>query len=390
MKRFIEEYDDGDDVTTFEPLDFDLDRIYGWLVSTGGTTGMIKLAALKHRTFFKKMRELKTMFRFFPRGDEEENQNREHMPVLHLPPVQWITSFFGALSSPAMRLTKVMTSAPTTTEHVIDIINKYRPVMAMMGPSMAAGIIKSEKECDLTCFATLTLLGAKVHKDIYLQLKKRLRPEVPLHDAYGQTENLGPILTPNPTGPVGNCGNCPFDWQKNIKLVDPETGTEIKKPYVKGEMWTKLTGFSEYYNNPEETANALTEDGWYKTGDILYRDEEGNYYFVERIKMLIKYRNYHVVPPEVEAVILEHPGVHYVSVTSIPHEEDGEHPVACVVKKDGSNVTAQEIKDLVASKLSDSQQLRGGVVFIDEIPLTSVGKIAYNKLKQIALTAQRE
>lgn len=56
------------------------------------------------------------------------------------------------------------------------------------------------------------------------------------------------------------------------------------------------------------------------------------------------------MPPELEEVILEHPGVHYVIVTSVPHEEDGEHPVACVVRKEGSNVTAQEIKDLIASK----------------------------------------
>lgn len=60
--------------------------------------------------------------------------------------------------------------------------------------------------------------------------------------------------------------------------------------------------FQEYYNNPEETAKAFTEDGWYKTGDLLYHDENNNYFFVERLKMLIKYRNYHVssyrkIPP---------------------------------------------------------------------------------------------
>ncbi|CAB3259644.1 unnamed protein product [Arctia plantaginis] len=283
-----------------------------------------------------------------------------------------------------------MTSAPSTTEHIIDIINEYKPVLATMGPFMVASILKSKKECDLSCFGRLTIAGSKTPEKLLLQLRDRWLPGAIVNEIYGQTENLGLILSPNPSGPIGNCGHCPFEWQKNVKLVDPENNIEIKEPNVPGEMITKITGFSEYYNNPEETKNAFTVAGWFKTGDILYRDEGGNYFFVERLKMLIKYRGYHIRPSEIETVILEHPGVSDVSVTSIPDEEDGEHPVACVVRKIGSNVTAQEIKDLVASKRSNSQQLRGGVVFLNEIPLTSTGKIARGKIKQIALTAQRE
>ncbi|KOB70109.1 Luciferase, partial [Operophtera brumata] len=166
----------------------------------------------------------------------------------------------------------------------------------------------------------------------------RLRKDTLLMEAYGQTENLGP----------------------------------------------------EYYNNPEETAKAFTADGWYKTGDLLYHDENYNYFFVERLKMLIKYRSYHIVPPELEEVIRSHSGVHEVSVTSIPHDVDGEHAVACVVRRLGSAVSAQDIKDLVAEKLSETKQLRGGVVFMDALPMTSAGKVARAKLREIVKTAFRE
>lgn len=265
----------------------------------------------------------------------------------------------------------------------------FQPVTGSISPAMIRAILKSEKECDLTCFANILVGGAKFETDINIELRKKMRPDATVAELYGQTENLGPCLITNPYGPVGSCGNARDEWQL-IKLVDPETGNEITEPFIKGELWSKGPSFTEYYKNPEETAKVFTEDGWYKTGDLLYKDEEGNFFFVERLKMLIKYRNHHVIPPEVEAVIREHPGVYDVNVTSIPHEENGDHPVACVVRKPGSNVTAQEIKDIVADTLSDSQKLRGGVVFMDELPLTSTGKVARAKLQQMVLTVHRE
>ncbi|XP_053617438.1 luciferin 4-monooxygenase-like [Plodia interpunctella] len=106
--------------------------------------------------------------------------------------------------------------------------------------------------------------------------------------------------------------------------------------------------------------------------------------------MLIKYRTQHVIPVELEELIRSHPGVLDAGVTNIPHPEDGEHPVACVVRRPGSDVTAEQIKELVAEKLSSSKQLRGGVVFLDKLPLTSTDKLARAALRKLVLTAQRE
>ncbi|CAK1590128.1 unnamed protein product [Parnassius mnemosyne] len=207
-------------------------------------------------------------------------------------------------------------------------------------------------------------------------------------EAYGMTETLGAVLTPNVNGPSGSCGKPTIGY--DIKLVDPDTGLEIKEPYKNGELLAKGLCFTEYLGNPEETKKAFTEDGYVKSGDLLYRDESDNYFFVERIKLLIKYRNVHVVPSELEELILQHHGVLDVCVTSIPHPEDGQHPVACVVRKPDSTVTAQEIKVLVCNHLSKNKELRGGVVFVDKLPMTSSGKIAQGKLKELVLNAHRE
>ncbi|PZC73879.1 hypothetical protein B5X24_HaOG208709 [Helicoverpa armigera] len=145
-----------------------------------------------------------------------------------------------------------------------------------------------------------------------------------------------------------------------------------------------------YYNNPEATKEALTEDGWLRSGDILYRDEYWNLYFVERYKLLLKYRNHQVSPVEIETVITKHPGVFHVAVTGIPDKECGDLVVACVVPKPGCSPTAQEIKDLVKESLTDSKQLRGGVIFMKELPTTSTSKVNRKKLKELVLTLERE
>ncbi|KAM3964023.1 luciferin 4-monooxygenase-like [Aphomia sociella] len=174
-------------------------------------------------------------------------------------------------------------------------------------------------------------------------------------------------------------------------LINIETQHDISEPNTPGELWIKGPSvFKGYYNNPEATSDILTEDGWLKTGDVMYRDEHCNYYFVDRIKALLKYRNHHVSPVELENVIRRHYGVSDVAVCGVADRECGELPVACVVRRPGHSVTAQEIKDLVKNSLTDTKQLRGGVIFMDQLPLTVTSKIARYKLTELVKNLPRE
>ncbi|XP_053617435.1 luciferin 4-monooxygenase-like [Plodia interpunctella] len=385
MTKFLDSYDEDGSLDGFEPASFDLDKVYVWLIGTGGTTGKSKIAAFKHKAWLTKTLQYLQMSISINKGKPKIKWS-ENL-ALNLSPLHWVSGFFNPIGMVMRNQCKIQTSEQTI-DNVVDVINQYKPKFVLCGPPIIASILNNEKYCDLSCFDTIILTGGAVYTDILVRLKDRVSQNTRVLVMYGQTESMGPVMLPGPSGPIGNCGK-PTPHTK-LKLVDPETGAVVTAPNTKGELWTYGPSFTEYYNSPEETALAFSEDGWFKTGDIFYRDENDYYYFVERLKMLIKYRTQHVIPVELEELIRSHPGVLDAGVTSIPHPEDGEHPVACVVRRPGSDVTAEQIKELVAEKLSSSKQLRGGVVFLDKLPLTSTDKLARAALRKLVLTAKRE
>ncbi|XP_069357194.1 luciferin 4-monooxygenase-like [Maniola hyperantus] len=378
MKKFIEMYEEPEHVDNFEVAEYNIDKICPFLVCTSGTTGTVKVAAFKNKSLLAK-------------GDcypKSQNQDPSIKTTLLVSPVNWMSFYFALITVAASGGIRLQTSNLDNYDHIKDMINKYRPEIALFSPAVAACLLPLREDVDLTCFKRIIVTGAKFYQDIQAEFKKLLASNCILMEGYGQTETIGPVLASKMFGPPGSCG-IPRDLY-NIKLVDPDTGVEIKEPNVTGEMLVIGPSFSGYYNVPEETANWFTEDGFYKTGDLFYRDKDNNYFFVDRCKSLMKYRNYHIYPAELEEVINRHPGVKDVSVVGIEDPVDGQRPVACVVRHGNSDVSAQEIKDLITRNLSKNKELRGGVLFLDNLPYTSTGKIHRSKVKEIAINAKRE
>jgi long-chain acyl-CoA synthetase len=138
-----------------------------------------------------------------------------------------------------------------------------------------------------------------------------------------------------------------------------------------------------YWNEPQATASVL-RDGWYWSGDIVTRDLEGFYRVVDRRKEMIKYKGFAVAPAEVEAVLLEHPGVKECGVIGRPDNAAGEIPVAFIALRDGfiqSNKLGEELCVFVADRLTHYKQPRE-VHFVDSIPKTSSGKILRRELRK--------
>ena len=129
------------------------------------------------------------------------------------------------------------------------------------------------------------------------------------------------------------------------------------------------------------TKASITEDGWFRTGDIGYFDEEGCFYITDRLKELIKVKGLQVAPAELEALLQNHPKIADAAVIGIPNERHGEAPKAFVVKKDPT-VTEDEIVDYVAGKVAKHKHLVGGVEFIDAVPKSPSGKILRRMLRQ--------
>ncbi|CAH0696592.1 unnamed protein product [Spodoptera exigua] len=360
------------DVDNFKLADFDPEETIAYLVSTSGTTGLPKSAIVTHMNMAISGGYIFTSAKKFPPVQS----------VLIVAPLQWLSALINYVMGPIFNYWRIQSSAPYTTEHILELIKKYEPKFLISSPPMMATLMKAaaKENCEFSCFDVIYLGGSAVPREMIDELR-RLVPKAVVNDVYGMSE-VGSLVFSNHSSPIGSSGK-PLPHIK-YKLVDVDTGEEVKEPYKKGELWIQTPGyFKGYYNNPEPTAEVLTEDKWFKTGDMMYRDEEWNFFFVERIKLLLKYRNHQISPVELEGVIRQHPGVLDVAVTSLSDPDDGDLPVACVVQRPGFDLTADDIKNLVKENLTDTKHLRGGVMFLNELPLTTTTKVHRRNLKTL-------
>ena len=139
-----------------------------------------------------------------------------------------------------------------------------------------------------------------------------------------------------------------------------------------------------YLNNPQATAHAIGDDGWFRSGDVARLDEDGSLRIVDRIKELIKYKAYQIAPAELEALLLRHPAITDAAVIPLPDEEAGQVPKAFVVT-DGS-ITPEEVSQFVADHVAPYKKVRA-VEIIDEIPKAPSGKILRRVLIEREQTA---
>jgi acyl-CoA synthetase (AMP-forming)/AMP-acid ligase II len=162
------------------------------------------------------------------------------------------------------------------------------------------------------------------------------------------------------------------------RIVDTETGRDLG-PGNDGELWMRGPQIMRgYLNRPEETRAVLDADGWLHSGDIGHADADGDFYVVDRLKELIKYKGMQVPPAELESVLLSHPAVADAAVVALPDAEAGEIPRAFVVLKGAA--TADELMAYVAERVTSYKRVRR-VDFIDAIPKSPSGKILRRLLK---------
>ncbi|XP_069357187.1 luciferin 4-monooxygenase-like isoform X1 [Maniola hyperantus] len=379
LSDFITKYADDTPIEEFQPTDFDPAETSGFLISTSGTTGLPKAAEVTHKNFVISIPMFWIRFSTFP--------TPTRMALVGAP-LQWLTALFQYIASPIFKYIRLQTSITLTPEHANYLINTYKPTFTIFSPTLMATLIKKEArdQCDFTCFELIMLGGSAVPTTLIDDIKS-ITPNTEIRNVFGMSELAGMAFSADSPRP-GSCGKPLGCFQYRISDVD--TQEEIAEPNMQGELWLKGPSiFKGYYDNEEATEEAF-EDGWFKTGDMFYRDENWNYFFLERIKLLLKYKSYQISPAEVENVIRQHPGVLDVAVTGIPDAESGDLPVACVVTRDGHDVSVDDIKNLVRDTLSDSKQLRGGVIFLNIIPMTASTKVHRRQLKELVLNLERQ
>jgi acyl-CoA synthetase (AMP-forming)/AMP-acid ligase II len=190
---------------------------------------------------------------------------------------------------------------------------------------------------------------------------------------YGLTEtspvthcNVGPTVESKP-GSVGS-----LVPNTEGKIVDPASGRELGSS-EEGEICVRGPQVMKgYLGRPDATAAMIDPDGWLHTGDIGYADADGDFFVVDRLKELIKYKGCQVAPAELEALLLTHPAVADAAVIPSPDEEAGEVPKAFVVPR--APVTPEELMAFVAAHVAPTKRVRR-LEMIDQIPKSPSGKI---------------
>jgi fatty-acyl-CoA synthase len=204
--------------------------------------------------------------------------------------------------------------------------------------------------------------------------------------AYGQTE-ASPVCTQTRVDDslelrVTTVGKAlPFI---ECKVVDPETNEEV--PFgVPGEFVARgYNVMKGYYKMTEATAQAIDDEGWLHTGDLATMDENGYFKITGRIKDMIIRGGENIYPKEIEEFLYTHPEVKDVQVIGVPSKEYGEEVMACIIIKEGSKITEDEIKAFVKSHMARHKTPKY-VSFMNEFPMTASGKIQKYKMREAAI-----
>jgi malonyl-CoA/methylmalonyl-CoA synthetase len=198
-------------------------------------------------------------------------------------------------------------------------------------------------------------------------------------ERYGMTETN--MNTSNPYDGQRRPGTVGFPLPGvNIKICDPSSGEELPNGDI-GQIEVKGPNlFSGYWKMPEKTAEELRESGWFLTGDLGIRDDDGYISIVGRSKDLIISGGYNVYPKEIEAVIDDIAGVKESAVIGLPHPDFGEAVVAVVVAETDNAALSNDIAEQTQAVLAKFKRPKK-IFFVDELPRNTMGKVQKAQLR---------
>ncbi|CAH1997337.1 unnamed protein product [Acanthoscelides obtectus] len=356
-----------------------------FLPYSSGTTGLPKGVQLIHRNIVANLCQSS-----HPSSNLIETATDSYQEVIPVVlPMFHIYGFSVCMMYTGTKGSKLITLPKFTPELYISVIKNNPVTSAFVAPPLVLFLthhsdVKPEYFKHLRRVVSGAAPLGQLDED---KFKEKFGSHIQVKQGYGLTET-SPVVCffPNEIKTKTNIGGSvgkpiPATILKVINPNDPKATplgvNETGEILVKGPQVMK-----GYHNRPEETANVFL-DGWLRTGDIGYYNEDGFVFISDRLKELIKVKGYQVPPAELEEIIRDIPEVEDAAVIGIPHPTDGEVPRAYVVPKKGKTVDPEAVKSYVAGKVAKYKQLKGGVSVVGEIPKNPTGKILRRKLKTI-------
>ena len=279
--------------------------------------------------------------------------------------------------------TQVLIPNPRDTKHICKEIQKYKPTNMANVPSLYQMLMADPefKKLDHSNLGTCISAAAPFPKESQAELEKIIG-EGKLLELYGMTET-SPVSTMNPSQGRKKLGSVGMPFMNvECKLVEPASGEDVPLGEP-GEICVKGPLVMQgYFNKPEETANAIDEEGFMHTGDVAIMDEDGYLTIVDRTKDMIIVGGFKVFSSKVEDVLSKHPAVGMLALIGTDNpERPGSEIVKAYVQLDpdfsfsGSHEELREDISKFAKEKCAPYEVPKLIEFIEEMPLTAVGKI---------------
>ena len=341
---------------------------------TSGTTGVPKGVLTTHRNLAAAA-ETSPFWNF-----DADSISLTPLPMFHIGGIGW--AFLGLWNG----ATTVLVSEFDAVS-VLDLLERRHVTNAVLVPTMLQLLtaVPGAAERDYSALRSIAYGASPITTPV---LKAALRTfQCSLYGIYGLTESTGGVvqLDPEDHDPDGSrehllrSAGRPLPWVE-LRIADPATGEELGSGEI-GEVWLRAPNvMAGYYRRPEETAAAITPDGWLRTGDGGYVDDEGYLFLTDRIKDMIVSGGENVYPVEVEEVLSQHPDVDEVAVIGMPDERWGELVTALIVPREGSTPSRDELVDFARSRLA-GYKLPRSVELVGELPRTPTGKVLKRELR---------
>ncbi|MBI5441251.1 MAG: long-chain-fatty-acid--CoA ligase [Deltaproteobacteria bacterium] len=353
------------------------------LLYTSGTTGHPKGVPLRHDAFV-----LYALENVSPADPDSSERTILTVPLYHVAGIQaMFPAIYGGRTLVMMRQFEL--------EEWMATVECERVTRAMLVPTMLKWIVEKPDlhRYDLSSLQVITYGAAPMPFEV---IKKAIEamPWVQFINGYGQTESASTLTTLGPADHriEGTEEEKAKKWKRlqssigrplpdvQIRIVDDEG--KVLAANEKGEIHAKGPRImSGYWGDAAKTAQTLTTDGWLRTGDVGYVDEEGYVYLTGRADDLIIRGGENIAPGEIEEVIDEHPKVYECCVIPVPDEEFGAQPFVYCVLKENETCSPEEIMEFCRERIAGYKRPRG-VAFIDSLPRNPMGKLLRRQLTE--------
>lgn len=346
-----------------------------FLMYTGGTTGPSKGAVLTHRSYMSNRLQTLTYLDLKP-----DIIALSAFPMFHIAGLA-----FGGFSM-TNGATQICVPNPRDTHFIIEALEKYKPNIIVNVPTVFFEMMKQPefKALDKSNLDFCLSAAAPFPPENIAELESVIGPN--FIELYGMTET-SPVTCCNPRHGKKKPSSIGMPLpDTEFKLVDPSTG-ELAAPGEPGEIAIRGPQVMKgYYEQPEETANAL-RDGWMFTGDVARMDEDGYFYIVDRVKDMVIVSGFKVFTRELDDVLIQHPDVDLAATVGYPDPDrpGSERVAAAIVLKPGvekSDAEKEKLLEYLRENVAP-YKVPKTVEFMDELPTSGVGKILKRELREI-------